>query len=156
MNSAADELQEIYRHRVLEHSKHPHNCRTPSGDYHKAQGFNALCGDKVTVYMHRGAESIDDVAFTGTGCAISIASASMMTDALRGQTSAQAKALVNEVQRMLNSGELPSSSALQETRALAGVRNYPSRIKCAMLAWSTAAAAIDGTMDEVTTEAQGQ
>ncbi len=156
MNPAAEELQEIYRQRVLEHSRHPHNCRTPSDGYQQAQGFNALCGDKVTVYLKWSADTIEDVAFTGTGCAISIASASMMTDALRGQTGAQAKALVNEVQRMLTSGEMPSSSALQETQALAGVRNYPSRIKCAMLAWSAAAAAIDGTTDEVTTETQGQ
>jgi nitrogen fixation NifU-like protein len=156
MNPVAGELQEIYRNRVLEHSRHPHNCRTPDGGYQKAQGFNALCGDKVTVYLQRSADIIQDVAFTGTGCAISIASASMMTDALRGKTATRAMALVEEVQHMLADGEMPASSVLQETQALAGVRNYPSRIKCAMLAWSAAAAALDGTTDEVTTEAQDQ
>ena len=152
MNTAASQLQEIYRQRVLEHSKHPHNSRRPENCTHEAIGFNPLCGDKVTVYLQMDGDHISDVAFEGTGCAISVASASMMTDALRERSGAEAGELIAAACGVFKSGESSGINALEETDALAGVSKYPSRIKCASLAWSTAEAALAGKTKQVTTE----
>jgi nitrogen fixation NifU-like protein len=152
MNPAANHLQEMYRQRVLEHSKHPHNARRPQQCTHEAVGFNPLCGDKLTVYLQMDGEHISDVAFEGTGCAISVASASMMTDAIRDRSAAEAGELITAAREVFTSGDSSGNKALEETDALAGVSNYPSRIKCAALAWSTAEAALAGKTKQVTTE----
>ena len=152
MNAAPTELQEIYRHRVLEHSKHPHNLRRPENASREAIGFNPLCGDKLTVYMQLDDNQISDIAFEGTGCAISIASASMMTEAILGQSVTDAGELITAAQNVFTSGTASGREALDEMEALAGVSNYPSRIKCASLAWSTAEAALLGTTKQISTE----
>ena len=146
------ELQDVYRQQVLDHSRHPHNRRRPDDVDREVTGFNPLCGDKVTVYLHIDAGTVVDVAFEGTGCAITLASASMMTDALRGLTEADALAAIGDFGTMFADDAEPANPQLQEVRALQGVRDYPSRIKCATLPWSTAEAALHDSNEQVTTE----
>ena len=150
--STAEELRDMYRQQVLEHSRNPHNCCKPDEVTHRAEGHNQLCGDKLTVYMQMDDQQLTRVSFEGTGCAISMASASMMTEALNGQTLSAANKLIDEVHALLNDGAELRSPELSDIEALAGVRSYPSRIKCATLAWSAAAAALQGDGEQVTTE----
>ncbi|HJP05639.1 MAG: SUF system NifU family Fe-S cluster assembly protein [Chromatiales bacterium] len=145
-------LQEIYRHRVLEHSRNPHHFQRPRNIDHEALGFNPLCGDKLSVYLKIEDGCVADIGFDGTGCAISVASASMMTDAMAGQSLDDVKKMIGEVQDMLAEGISLDHPRLQDLAALEGVRNYPSRIKCATLAWSTLDAALNQTATQVTTE----
>jgi nitrogen fixation NifU-like protein len=152
MNTATNELQEIYRQRVLDHSKQPHNFHRLEKTTHKAIGFNPLCGDKISVYLQLEGERITDAAFEGTGCAISIASASMMTDAIRGQTTAEIQDVIMAAQSIFTQGASQDLAALDEVEALAGVSQYPSRIKCAAVAWSTAEAALSGKTHQISTE----
>jgi nitrogen fixation NifU-like protein len=152
MNTAAEELQEIYRHRVLEHSKRPHHFHRPARVDLEAQGFNPLCGDKITFYLQLTQNQIEEAAFEGTGCAICIASASMLTDALSDCSLDHALMLLDEGNNMLTAGGPIVSTELKDVEALAGVRKYSSRVKCATLAWNTARAALDGTAEEISTE----
>ncbi len=147
-----DELMDIYRRRVLEHSREPHNRRQPQDHNRSATGFNPLCGDKLTVYLRLDDGVVADAAFEGTGCAISVASASMLTDALAGLNETQAQALVDDVNAMFTGDTTLTDPRLDDMRALENVRAYPSRIKCATLAWHTAAAALHGDTTQVTTE----
>ena len=149
---ANKKLLEIYRRRVLDHSRHPHNLRRPARADREVTGFNPLCGDKLTVYISLDGETISDVAFEGTGCAISMAAASMMTEALTGQPVARADKLINQVNAMFAEGVTPDDSLLEDTRALENVREYPSRIKCATLPWTAAEAALHDDTRQVSTE----
>ena len=143
---------DIYRRAVLDHSRAPHNegqLPSPTGE---AKGFNPLCGDKLTIYVAIAAGTVTELSFEGNGCAISIASASMMTDALSGTSVSDAHELINEFESMLNKGGQLSNPRLEELRALEGVRAYPSRIKCATLAWNAMDAALSGNTGQVSTE----
>lgn len=151
MNARPD-LQNVYRETVLEHSRHPHNYRQLQSANRRALGFNPLCGDKLTVYIDVQQDQVHNVSFEGSGCAISIASASMMTDALKGCSVAEAETMINQVQRMLASDDGATDDRLADVRALEGVRSYPSRVKCATLAWTALEAALHGEADEVSTE----
>ena len=149
------DLKSVYRECVLKHSREPLNFGRPEHVNREAIGFNPLCGDKLTVFMTLEDDKLDDVAFEGTGCAISLASASMMTEILKGTTAATADQLINAAQQMFASDAAPELTELQEFRALEGVRAYPSRIKCATLAWTAAKAAlqsINNHQEQVTTE----
>ena len=146
------ELREIYRRRVLEHSRQPHHFGRPSGTNREALGFNPLCGDKLSVYAELEDGRIADIGFDGSGCAISMASASMMTDALLGRRIEDADRMVAAVSAMLSAGAPLQEESLAELSALEGVRDYPSRIKCATLAWNTLTAALHQTADQVSTE----
>ncbi len=140
------ELQEMYRRTVLEHSRHPRNFRRLDAPDRIAEGFNPLCGDKITVYLELGQESIQAIAFEGTGCAISLASASMMMDAIQGQPLLEAGEKAQRAQDMFQSdAESAAQSDIEGLQALGGVRAYPSRIKCATLAWKTLQAALNDT-----------
>jgi nitrogen fixation NifU-like protein len=139
-------LQEMYRRTVLEHSRHPRNFRRLDAPDRTAEGFNPLCGDKITVYLDLGQESIRTIAFEGTGCAISLASASMMMEAIEGRPLSEAGEIVQRAQAMFRSdAESPAQSDIEGLQALGGVRAYPSRIKCATLPWKTLQAALNGT-----------
>jgi len=151
-NKTDNELQEIYRLRVLEHSREPHNCKELQHPSHQAEGHNPLCGDKVTIYLKLANGLIQDAAFEGTGCAISIASASMMTDALPGHSADDSRRFIRAMQDMLDTGVMPDEPSLQEAKALQGVRNYRSRIKCALLPWNTAESALNNNTQIVSTE----
>lgn len=147
-----DDLMNIYRQRVLDHSREPHNQRRPDHVDRQVTGFNPLCGDKLTVFLTVNENTVADIAFEGTGCAISIASASMMTDALRSLPIDRAGQLIDDIDAMFTDGSVPEDPRLQEIRALENVRSYPSRIKCATLAWSAASTALHDQGDQVTTE----
>lgn len=154
MNEQANNLQDIYRRKVLEHSRQPHNFGRPADVDQEATGFNPLCGDKLSIYLQIAGNEIKKAAFEGTGCAICIASASIMTDALTGQSIEKAQQLGNQVHAMFYDDSTLQDEALGDMLAFASVRNYPSRIKCATLAWTTAAVALSGDTKQVSTENQ--
>jgi len=155
-----DELRELYQEVILDHGRNPRNCRCPAGADRHAHGHNPLCGDTLTVHLKLDDTGvIEDVAFEGKGCAISIASASLMTEVLKGKTRDQAQALFHGFQDMCTKDEGARAAAaaaldndsLDRLQVLSGVREFPMRVKCATLAWHTFNAALEGER-EVTTE----
>ena len=131
-------LADLYRDVIIDHNRNPRNFRKIPPPCQHAEGLNPLCGDKLQVYLRMGAdERIEDVSFEGSGCAISVASASLMTDTLRGRTRAEAEALFERIHGMLTGREEADIAAIGKLAALAGVREYPSRVKCASLCWHT-------------------
>ena len=149
MNS---KLLDIYRQQVLDHSRDPHNRRQLPDADREVTGHNPLCGDKLTIYLQLDGDKVADAAFEGSGCAISVASASMLTDALIGTSAQEARALVEEIDRMFTDGTPPSDPRLEALQALESVREYPSRVKCATLAWTAAEAALNDSGNNVSTE----
>jgi nitrogen fixation protein NifU and related proteins len=150
------ELSELYQQVILDHNKKPRNFRELEGANRRAEGFNPLCGDQLTVYMLLDEGVVRDLSFVGTGCAISKASASMMTQAVKGRTRAEALALFEEFHRMVT-GELDEEAEenqLGRLKIFAGVRDYPARVKCASLPWHTMHAALEGE-ESATTENLG-
>jgi len=150
----SDELRELYQEVIVDHSKHPHNFREMPSARHRADGHNPLCGDRVTVFLHVEDGAIRDVSFQGAGCSISTASASMMTDALRGKTVEEAKALFARFHELVTSDPTRASSAgaaLGKLGVFAGVSEFPMRVKCASLPWHTMKAALEGG-EKATTE----
>ena len=132
------DLADLYRDVIIDHNRKPRNFRKIPPPCRHAEGLNPLCGDKLQVYLKVDADDrVDDVAFEGSGCAISVASASLMTEALRGRSRAEAEALFKRIHGMLTGTEEPDIGALGKLAALAGVRDYPSRVKCASLCWHT-------------------
>ena len=152
-----DDLRELYQEIILDHGKHPRNFRHPADANREAHGYNPLCGDQLTVYLTRDERGvIRDAAFEGRGCAISTASASMMTELLRDKSEEQASALFAAFRRLCTvdeDGAVPAEleEDLERLRVLSGVRQFPMRVKCATLPWHTMAAALSGS-GEVSTE----
>jgi nitrogen fixation NifU-like protein len=147
------ELSELYQQVILDHNKKPRNFRKLETANRKAEGFNPLCGDQLTVYMQMDEGIVREVAFEGSGCAISKAAASMMTQAVKGKTREEAQALFKEFHAMVT-GELDTEAtpnALGRLTIFAGVRDYPARVKCASLSWHTMHAALEGE-ETATTE----
>ena len=143
------DLSDLYQEVILDHNRSPRNFRRMEGASHHAEGYNPLCGDRLKVYVTVADDRIADVAFEGNGCAISKASASLMTEALKGRTLDEARALFDTFQGMVTSplgSELP---AVGKLAALAGVREFPARVKCASLAWHTMHAALKAESDAV-------
>jgi nitrogen fixation NifU-like protein len=148
------DLRDLYQDVILEHSKAPRNFRELANANHKAEGFNPLCGDRFTVYLDLDGDSIRDISFQGSGCAISKASASMMTQSLKGKTKADAAKLFNRFHEMVT-GHDPSNGEQTELGKLtvfSGVSEFPVRVKCATLAWHTLQAALEGKQDAISTE----
>lgn len=141
----------LYRDIIIDHNRSPRNFRELEPPRAEAEGFNPLCGDRLTVYLHCDGNRIREVAFQGSGCAISVASASLMTEALKGKTIPQARALFERVHGVLT-GATEGDEDLGKLEALAGVRAYPSRVKCATLAWHTAQNALDCGGETASTE----
>ena len=147
------ELRELYQEVILDHSRKPRNFRVLEGHPHQAEGFNALCGDRFTVYVDLEGERIKEVSFQGSGCAISKASASMMTASLKGKTLAEAKELVGRFHDLVTGKEDPEHPVdLGKLEVFAGVCEFPARVKCATLAWHTLGAALVGKDAAVSTE----
>lgn len=147
------ELSELYQQVILDHNKKPRNFHKLENANRRAEGFNPLCGDHLNVYLHVEDDQVKEVSFEGSGCAISKASASMMTQAVKGKTKAEAEALFSEFHRMAM-GELDEENEpnhLGKLTIFAGVREFPARVKCATLSWHTMRAALEG-QDAVTTE----
>ncbi len=146
-------LSELYQEILLEHNSKPRNFRTLDEATKSADGFNPLCGDTVTVYLNVTDGVITDATFQGSGCAISRASASMMTESVKGQSLAQAAEVFDAFHLMMTDpGAELDYNTLGDLECLAGVVEFPTRIKCAVLAWHTLRAAMDGRTSAVTTE----
>jgi nitrogen fixation NifU-like protein len=147
------ELRDLYQEVILEHSKAPRNYRQPAAANHRAEGFNPLCGDRFTVYVDVEGDSIRDIGFQGSGCAISKASASMMTQAVKGKNKAEAQKLFETFHKLVTTGECNGSREdLGKLAVFSGVSEFPVRVKCATLAWHTLQAALDGKQDSISTE----
>jgi nitrogen fixation protein NifU and related proteins len=147
------DLRELYQEVILDHHKKPRNFRKLEGARH-VEGYNPLCGDKVTVFVQLEGDVVRDVSFQGSGCAISTASASMMTESLKGKTRAEAEALFQSFHALLT-GKVPADGGRPELGKLevfSGVREFPVRVKCATLAWHTFHAALEGEDKTVSTE----
>ena len=148
------ELGELYQEIILEHSKAPRNYRKPEGANREAEGYNPLCGDRCTVFLDVEGDAIKDIGFQGSGCAISRASASMMTQSVKGKSKAEAARLFDEVHRLVTGDEKAIASAedMGKLAVFAGVSKFPARVKCATLAWHTLQSALEGKHEAVSTE----
>jgi len=148
------ELRDLYQEVILEHSKAPRNFKKLPNANHHAEGFNPLCGDRFTVYLDVEGDTVRDVAFQGSGCAISKASASMMTQSVKGKTIAEAEQLFRNFHKFVTTQDHRDSDAaeLGKLAVFSGVAEFPARVKCATLAWHTLQAAIEGKQDSVSTE----
>jgi nitrogen fixation NifU-like protein len=145
------DLEDLYQEVILDHNKRPRNFRTID-DGRKAEGYNPLCGDRMTVYLRVQDGVIVDASFQGSGCAISKASASLMTEIVKGKTLADAEALFERFHTMVTTPPEQPVADLGKLSVLAGVRQFPARIKCASLAWHTLRAAADARDEVVSTE----
>jgi nitrogen fixation NifU-like protein len=142
-----DDLRELYQEVILDHSKRPRNFHAMPEASRRANGHNPLCGDRVTVFVDLDGEVVCDVSFEGSGCSISTASASMMTDALKGKTVAEARALFERFHDLVTadpSKAAPAPAGLGKLAVFAGVHEFPMRVKCASLPWHTLKAALEG------------
>ena len=146
------DLSDLYQEVILDHNKRPRNFRTIESPSHHAEGYNPLCGDRLNLYVQVDGNVITDVAFQGSGCAISKASASLMTSALKGKSAGEAEELFQRFHRLVTSDEAADPEALGKLTVFSGVREFPARVKCASLAWHTLRAALQGTQDKVSTE----
>lgn len=137
------ELTDLYQEVILDHNRRPRNFRRIETPSHHAEGYNPLCGDRLNLYVQVNEGTITDIAFEGSGCAISKASASLMTDALKGRTVAEAGHLFERFHRVVTTPPDQPVEDLGKLSVLAGVREFPVRVKCASLAWHTMKAALD-------------
>ncbi len=153
MSVGNGELSDLYQEVILEHSKAPRNFRKPADANQHAEGYNPLCGDRCTVYLDMQGDAIRDIAFQGSGCAISRASASMMTQILKGKTRAEAEKLFTEFHSLVTGKEAPAETPdLGKLKVFSGVSKFPARVKCATLAWHTLQSALDSKDTPVSTE----
>jgi nitrogen fixation NifU-like protein len=148
------DLNDLYQELIIDHSRRPHNRRRPTVVNREAQGFNPLCGDRVTLYLNVENDVVKDAAFEGSGCAISTASASIMTDSLKGKTVAEARALFEKFHELVT-GEANTDvdlGGLGKLAVFSGVGRFPARVKCATLAWHALTAALENVNEVVSTE----
>ena len=152
------DLRDLYQELILEHSKAPRNFRTLPDANRSAEGFNPLCGDHFSIFLKLEGDKISDISFQGAGCAISKASASLMTQSLKGKTKAEAEELFQRFHELVT-GKADADSAvnghgdkLGKLTVFAGVSEFPLRVKCAILAWHAVRAALEGTQQAVSTE----
>ena len=151
-------LKELYQEIILEHGKNPRNLRKTENFNKDAKGNNPLCGDNVHVYLKLNDQrKVEDISFEGSGCAISMASASIMTDLIKGKTDNEAKEIIEDFLAMIKENPDLKSDKLKEDEktklmCLSGVKQYPMRVKCATLSWHTLVSAIDNKQEEINTE----
>ena len=152
------DLKELYQDIILEHGKSPRNFGKCDGYNHEAKGYNPLCGDQVQVYLKISKnQKVEELTFEGSGCAISIASTSLMTELVKGKSLDTATRIINEFLNMIKSGSEIKTKDLNEDQktkimSLSGVKQYPMRVKCATLSWHTLVSAMNGKKKEVNTE----
>ena len=152
------DLKELYQDIILEHGKSPRNFGKCIGHNHEAKGYNPLCGDQVHVYLKLNEKkNVEELTFEGSGCAISMASTSIMTELVKGKSFETAKEIINDFLNMIKSGSVMTTKDLDEDQktkimSLSGVKQYPMRVKCATLSWHTLVSALNGKKNEVNTE----
>ncbi len=153
------DIKELYQDIILEHGKSPRNKGKCKGYNHEAKGYNPLCGDKVHVYLKlNDIKQVENLTFEGEGCAISLASASIMTELVKGKSVIEAKKIMNDFLSMIKNDTVIKSNNLDEDQktkimSLSGVKQFPMRVKCATLSWHTLNSAMEGKKDEVNSEA---
>jgi nitrogen fixation protein NifU and related proteins len=147
-----NDLRELYQEVIFDHYSKPRNHHVLDCANHRAKGHNPLCGDQVTVYLKVADDVIEDLSFEGAGCAISTASASLMTEALKGKKIAEVEHLFDDFHKMVTTDEDEAHPELGKLEALAGVREFPARVKCATLAWHTLQAALKDQQQPISTE----
>jgi nitrogen fixation NifU-like protein len=148
----SDDLTDLYQEVILDHCKRPRNFHEMAGANGTAQGQNPLCGDQLKLYLLIDGEVINDISFVGSGCCISKASASLLTEALKGKTKSDVKALFDKVRDMVTTGK--SNHDVGKLAVFAGVHKFPARVKCAILPWHAVVAAIEGKQEPVSTETE--
>jgi nitrogen fixation NifU-like protein len=146
------ELNDLYRDVILDHNRKPRNFGRIEGTGAQADGHNPLCGDRLTVFVRLNGEQVADIRFEGKGCAISTASASLMTEAVKGKDRAAIQKLYDKVHELLTQQDAPTDASLGKLAALSGVREFPARVKCASLCWHTLNAALAHGAATVSTE----
>jgi nitrogen fixation NifU-like protein len=146
-------VDDLYQDLILDHSKHPRNCRAMADANRNAEGYNPLCGDKLKLYVKMEGDVVKDASFLGSGCAISTASASLMTESLKGKTRDEALKLLDKFHDLLTT-DTPVTKDLGKLVVFCGVRDYPARVKCATLAWHTLKSALNGVAEPVSTETE--
>jgi nitrogen fixation protein NifU and related proteins len=144
-------VHDLYQETILDHSKRPRNCHPMDDATRKAEGYNPLCGDKLKLFLKMNGDTVEDVSFVGSGCAISTASASLMTESLKGKSREEAMVLLDKFHDLLTT-DTPVSKDLGKLVVFCGVRDYPARVKCATLAWHTLKSALTNREEPVTTE----
>ena len=153
LSSAQEDMRDLYRELILDHARSPRHFGTLDSSTHRAEGINPLCGDKLRLYLDLDASgTICDIAFEGSGCAISVASASLLTDTVLGLSTNDAMRQIDAVTSRLTGRQSTTDVELGKLRALEGVRDYPSRVKCATLAWHALRSAIMNDGQPATTE----
>jgi nitrogen fixation NifU-like protein len=147
------DLRELYQQVILDHNRNPRNFKEIANATRKVEGYNPLCGDHYTIFLQLDGDTIRDVGFTGNGCAISKASASVMSSTVKGKQRAEAESLFDTFHKLVTGGDAGLSEAeLGKLAAFSGVSEFPARVKCATLAWHTLRTALESDQDVVTTE----
>ncbi len=146
-----DDLNDLYQEVILDHCKHPRNFHEMPQASCSAQGKNPLCGDQLQIFLQTDGDIIKDISFVGSGCCISKASASLLTESAKGKTKAQVKELFDKVHAMVTTGKAGGDS-IGKLAVFAGVHKYPARVKCAILSWHAVMAALEGKAEPVSTE----
>jgi nitrogen fixation NifU-like protein len=146
-----DDLNDLYQQVILDHSKKPRNFQKMENANHIAEGKNPLCGDQVTMYLLTDGDIVKDISFQGSGCAIFTASASLLTESLKGKKTDEVKKLFGEVHDMVTTGKV-NGDEIGKLAVFAGVHKFPARVKCAILPWHAVVAAVDGKAEPVSTE----
>lgn len=146
-----DDLTDLYQQVILDHSRSPRNFHAMDDANRRAQGHNPVCGDNITLFLKLDDGIIKDISFQGSGCAISKASSSILTDALKGRSKDVVKALFEQVREMVTTGKAPEGD-FGKLAVFAGVHKFPARVKCAILPWHAVIAAVDGEATTVSTE----
>jgi len=147
-----DELRDLYQEVIFDHNRNPRNFRIMTDADRQVEGFNPLCGDRLTLFLKFDNDKIIDASFQGSGCAISTASVSLMTEIVKGKTEQEADELFKQFHQMTTSDEITDLESLGKLAVLAGVREYPARVKCATLAWHTLDAALKNEQAAISTE----
>jgi nitrogen fixation NifU-like protein len=148
----SDELNDLYQEVILDHCKRPRNFHEMADATCSAQGHNPLCGDQLKLFLSTEGETIRDISFVGSGCCISKASASLMTESVKGKTKGEVKAMFDQVHELVTKGTSPGD--VGKLAVFAGVHKFPARVKCAILAWHAVMAALKGEANSVTTESE--
>jgi nitrogen fixation NifU-like protein len=146
------ELRELYQSVILDHNKRPRNFHELEAANRVADGFNPLCGDKIRLYLELEGDVVNDVGFSGSGCAISTASASLMTQSIKGKTVAEVEKIFDSFHELVTTEESPDAASLGKLAVFGGVREFPVRVKCATLAWHTLMSALAGSGEVAKTE----